>query len=254
LTVLLGYPCGFWSVTQCRNCQTQLEEVFCPNCGQKDVDLERPLVDLVGEVLRETLDIDGRAWRTLRTLVRHPGVLTSEYLAGRRRWYTPPLRLYLVISVTFFVLVAWLASQGVLLDPGQTREADAASQAQFMSDELPRLMFALLPIFALLIKIVFPGRLYFDHIIFSVHLHSAAYVVLALMLPLERIAGEHWLPLVAQVALLVYFLGYVVTSVRVVYSAGWLMASLKSLAILFGYMVLVSIVIETTSNFQILAD
>lgn len=241
-------------MAQCRNCQTQLEGAFCPNCGQKDVDLERPLSALVGEVLRETLDVDGRAWRTFRTLIRHPGDLTSKYLAGRRRSYTPPLRLYLVISVTFFVLVAWIASQGLLLDPGQTREADAASQAQFMSDELPRLMFVLLPLFALFIKFVFPRRLYFDHIIFSVHLHSAAYVVLALMLPLEQVASEHWVPLVAQVALLVYFLGYFVTSVRVVYNASWLLASLKSLAVLFAYMVLVSIVIETTSNFQILAD
>ena len=239
---------------RCRNCQTPLEGAYCPNCGQKDVDLQRPLGELVGEVFRETLDVDGRAWRTVRTLIRHPGALTGEYLAGRRRSYTPPLRLYLVISVSFFVLVAWLASQGVLLDPGQTREADAATQAQFMSDELPQLMFVLLPIFALLIKIVFPRRLYFDHVIFSVHLHSAAYVLLALMLPLEQVAGEHWAPLVVQLVLLAYFVGYFVISVRVVYNASWLIASAKSLAVLFGYMVLVSGVIEATSNIQILAD
>ena len=152
---------------QCRNCHTPLDGTFCPNCGQKDVDLERPIRELVGEMLKETLDIDGRASRTFRTLLMQPGVLTSEYLAGRRKSYTPPLRLYLIISVSFFLLVAWLAGQGVLLDPGQTRELDAAPQAQFMSDELPRLMFLLLPVFALLIKIVFPRRLYFDHIIFE---------------------------------------------------------------------------------------
>ncbi len=239
---------------RCRNCQTPLEGAYCPNCGQKDVDLQRPLGELVGEVFRETLDVDGRAWRTVRTLIRHPGALTSEYLAGRRRSYTPPLRLYLVISVSFFVLVAWLASQGVLLDPGQTREADAASQAQFMSDELPQLMFVLLPIFALLIKIVFPRRLYFDHVIFSVHLHSAAYVLMALMLPLEQVAGEHWAPLVVQLVVLAYFVGYFVISLRRVYGASWLISSVKSLAVLFGYMVLVSGVIEATSNIQILAD
>ncbi len=152
------------------------------------------------------------------------------------------------------MLVAWLASQGVLLDPGQTLEADAPSQAQFMSDDLPRLMFVLLPMFALLIKAVFPRRLYFDHIIFSVHFHSAAYVLLALTLQLERFAEEHWIPLVVQVVLLAYFVAYLVISVRAVYNASWTMASVKSLAILFGYMALVSIVIEATSNFQLLAD
>ena len=173
--------------------------------------------------------------------------------AGRRS-DTPPLRLYLVISVFFFLLVAWLASQGVLLDPGQSLEQDAATQAQFMSDELPRLMFVLLPIFALLVKIVFPRRLYFDHVIYSIHLHSAAYILFALMLPMEQVAGEHWAPLVAQIVLLALFLGYFVISLRRVYNASWLVASVKSLAVLFGYLVLMSSVIEATSSFQILAD
>ncbi len=239
---------------QCRNCDTPLDGTFCPNCGQKDVDLERPIRELVGELLKETLDIDGRAFRTFRTLLMQPGVLTSEYLAGRRRSYTSPLRLYLVISVSFFLLIAWLAGQGVLLDSGQTRDLYAAKQAQFLSDDLPRLMFILLPIFALLIKIVFPRRLYFDHIIFSVHLHSAAYILFALMFPMEQVAGEYWAPLVAQFILLGLFLGYFVISLRHVYNASWLVASVKSLAVLFGYIVLVSGVIEATSSFQILAD
>ncbi len=239
---------------QCRNCHTPFDGTFCPNCGQKDVDLERPIHELIGEILKETLDIDGRASLTFRTLLMQPGVLTSEYLAGRRKSYTPPLRLYLVISVSFFLLVAWLASQGVLLDPGQTRELDAEPQAQFMADELPRLMFVLLPIFALLIKIVFPRRLYFDHIIFSIHLQSAAYVLLALMMLLEKVASEHWLPLVAQIILLCYFLGYFAISLRRVYGGSWIVASAKSLAILFGYLIVISGVIEATSNIKILAD
>jgi len=239
---------------QCRNCQTTFEGNFCPSCGQKDVDLERALGELVGEVLRETLDVDGRAWRTIRTLFLRPGELTSEYLLGRRRSYTPPLRLYLVISVSFFLLMAWLASRGVMLDAGQDQQVDAAIQAQFLSDTLPKLMFVLLPVFALLIKVLFWKRLYFDHLIYSVHLHSAAYVILALMLPLEQIAGRHWLPLVLQLAVFAYFLSYFVISIRRVYGASWLMSSAKSLAVLTGYMVIVSIVIENTSSFLILAD
>ena len=239
---------------QCRNCQTTLEGTYCPNCGQKDVDLERALGELVGEVLRETLDVDGRAWRTVRTLFVSPGALTSEYLLGRRRSYTPPLRLYLAISVSFFVLMAWFASEGVLLDAGQTVQLDAATQAQFLSTELPKLMFVLLPVFALLIKALFWRRLYFDHLIFSVHLHSAAYVILALMLPLEQSAGEHWIPLLLQLIVVGYFLSYIVISIRRVYGASWLMSSAKSLAVLVGYMMIVSMVIENTSSFLILAD
>jgi len=241
-------------MTQCRNCHTLLDGTFCPNCGQRDVDLERPATKLIGEVLQETFDVDGRAFRTIRTLLRQPGTLTSEFLAGRRRSYTSPIRLYLVISVSFFVLVAWLASQGVLLTPEIHPEQDAASQARFMSDELPRLMFILLPIFALLLKIAFSSRLFFDHIVFSIHLHSAAYVLLALMLPLEQIANEYWLPLVAQFVLLGYFLSYFVISLRRVYHASWIIATAKSIAILIAYLAVFSGAIEGSSNLQILFD
>ena len=210
--------------------------------------------ELIGEVVKETFDVDGRALRSVRTLFLQPGTLTREFLAGRRKAFTPPLRLYLVISISFFLVISWAASRGLLLDPGQTVQLDAANQARFMADELPRLMFILLPMFALLLKLAFWKRFYFDHIIFSIHLHSAAYVVLALMLPMEQVASEHWLPLVVQVALFAYFLAYLVIAVRRVYDSSWIVAAAKSLVILMGYMMLVSIAIETTSNFKILAD
>ena len=171
---------------RCRNCDTALEGQFCPACGQKDIDLERPFFELFSEAIREAIDLDGRAWRTLRTLFLRPGRLTEEFLAGRRQAYTSPLRLYLFISVAFFILLAWVASRGLLLEQGQTVEGDAAEQARFMSDLMPRLMFVLLPVFALLLKAAFHRRLYFDHLIHSVHLHCAAFIILAVMLPVEK--------------------------------------------------------------------
>ena len=242
------------AMAHCKNCRTQFDGGFCPNCGQKDIDLERPMSSLVGDVLKETIDLDGRASHTIRALFLRPGFLTNEFLAGRRRMYTPPLRLYLVLSVTFFVLVAWLAGQGVLLDPSQATAADAASQEQFLSNDLPRMMFVLLPIFALLMKVVFFRRLYFDHIIFSIHLHSAAYVVLALMLPIEELANDYIFLMIAQVILLFGFIAYFIVAVRRVYEAGWVVSILKSLLVLFGYMVVVSVAIERSSSFLIIAD
>jgi hypothetical protein len=237
---------------QCQNCRTSFDGAFCPSCGQKDVDLERSLGELVGELLRETLEVDGRSFRTLRALFLQPGLLTTEFLAGRRRTYTPPLRLYLVISVLFFVLAAWLAGRGVLLDSGQSIDKDAASQARFLSDDLPRLMFVLLPMFAAFLKAVIPRRLYFDHIIFSLHLHGFAYVVLALMLPLENVG--HWLAIGMQVLLLAYLIGYFVMSVHRVYGTTWTMATAKSSAVLLAYLVLFSGLIENASSLRILSD
>ena len=238
----------------CKNCQALLENAYCSACGQRDVDLERPIFGLISDVLRETFELDGRAAVTLPTLFRHPGKLTSEFLAGRRRIYTSPLRLYLVISISFFVLVAWLARSGLLLDPGQDPQFDAAVQARFLSDDLPRLMFVLLPIFALIMKMVYWNRLYFDHLIFSLHLHSAAYVVLAVMLPLEDLANRYLILMIFQVLSLVYFVAYFLVAIRRVYQSSWFAVAWKTVVVLFVYMIVVSIAIENTSSFMIIAD
>ena len=50
---------------------------------------------------------DSRVWRTLGALLARPGLLTREFLAGRRARYLPPVRLYLVVSVVFFLWMAF---------------------------------------------------------------------------------------------------------------------------------------------------
>jgi hypothetical protein len=218
------------------------------------MDLERPIWGLVKDLGAETFEVDGRIARTLKTLFRHPGMLTREFLAGRRRTYTSPLRLYLAISISFFIVVAWLAQSGILLEPGQDPTLDAAVQARFLSDDLPRLMFALLPMFALLLKLVYWERLYFDHLIFSLHLHSAAYLIFALQLPLENIASHNAILLFVQAVLLGSLLAHFVPAVRRVYQSSWLGILSRSALVLFAYMIIVSLVIENTSSFEIIAD
>lgn len=46
--------------------------------------------------------MDGRVWRTLRILLTKPGVVPREYTHGRRTYYTPPFRLFLVASFIMF--------------------------------------------------------------------------------------------------------------------------------------------------------
>lgn len=241
-------------MTLCKNCQSTLDGDYCSTCGQKNVDLERPIWGLISDIVKETFEVDGRAALTVKTLFRHPGKLTYEFLAGRRRTYTPPLRLYLAFSISFFILITWLAQTGILLEPGQDPGFDAAVQARFLSDLLPRLMFLLLPVFALLLKVVYFHRLYFDHLIFSLHLHCAAYVIFIAMLPLEVLASQHMVWMTSQVVVLACSLAYFVMAMRRVYRSGWLSVALRSAAVLLAYMVIVSLVIENTSSFRIIAD
>lgn len=87
---------------------------YCPQCGQE----VRTRTPSVGEFLREFvgnyLALEGALWRTLRLLLLQPGALTREYLAGRRRHYVRPLRLYL--SISLLVLLGMSAMTKTALD------------------------------------------------------------------------------------------------------------------------------------------
>jgi hypothetical protein len=88
---------------RCDNCGAAVSGRYCGACGQR---LEPPLHSLwhfSKAVTEDLTHADSRLWRTLGALLFRPGDLTREFLAGRRARYLPPVRLYLVISVTFFL-------------------------------------------------------------------------------------------------------------------------------------------------------
>lgn len=62
--------------------------------------------DFVHELVAEHFGLDSKVARTLVALVRWPGRLTKEFIQGRRVRYVPPLRLYLSLSVLYFLLAA----------------------------------------------------------------------------------------------------------------------------------------------------
>ena len=97
-------PAAARSGTVCDNCGAVVEARYCGACGQK---LEAPVHSLWHFTQLATEDLthaDSRLWRTLAALLFRPGFLTREFLHGRRARYLPPLRLYLVLSVVFFVV------------------------------------------------------------------------------------------------------------------------------------------------------
>jgi hypothetical protein len=104
-------------VLECPSCGHSLEERFCPRCGERRLDEQRySLRHFLAESVEALVNTDGRLWRTLSTLVTRPGVLTSEYFAGRRTPYLRPLQLFLLCNVFFFV-VQGLSGNTVLNTP-----------------------------------------------------------------------------------------------------------------------------------------
>lgn len=76
---------------------------YCPSCGQDTRERVPRLRELLRQFTGAYLSTEGALWRTLALLATRPGALTTEYLAGRRRRYVLPVRLYLSISLVLLL-------------------------------------------------------------------------------------------------------------------------------------------------------
>ena len=226
--------------------------------------------DLVVDAFWELSGWDGRFANTVRALVQQPGLLTREFLEGRRARYISPLRLYLMASLVYFVLAA--AAPNVSLSSGALEEVGVrtrtsagnatlsrpervgiATRGALASDEavspadraaalrdaerapalmrpflrralgdpkgfkrgvvetMPRMLFALLPVFAAIIALFYRGRKYPEHLYFAIHLHAFLFLALGVSallrftrLPLLAAAAGTiavlWIPVYATLA------------------------------------------------------
>jgi len=114
----------------CANCHAALTGEYCTACGQRHEPHVHTLAHFAGEAFESISHADSRLWRTLVYLFSRPGFLTSEFFAGRRASYLPPFRLYLVISVVFF-LVAGVPKDAEMihLDPDTPAQKAATKKA-----------------------------------------------------------------------------------------------------------------------------
>ncbi len=118
----------------CLNCGTELRGQYCGHCGQRATSRLISLWELVRDGFGDLLDVDSRLWRTMIPLLVRPGQLTLDYLQGRRARYMPPFRMYLVLSLVFFVIAFFDPRDDLSLlfepEPEPTPEEQAAKDEE----------------------------------------------------------------------------------------------------------------------------
>jgi hypothetical protein len=77
---------------------------------------EETLLEFARGAVGMFISADSRAVRSFRDLIRRPGLLTREYMAGRRDQYLNPLELFLLANLIFFV-VSGLTGHQMLTTP-----------------------------------------------------------------------------------------------------------------------------------------
>lgn len=120
----------------CRNCGATTSGNYCHMCGQ-ETRLHAPSFgEFLHEFIGHYVALEGRLWGTITRLLFRPGLLTAEYIAGRRKRYVEPLRLYLSLSIIFFAVLK-LTDVGVVnVDPQVARPA-ATQQAAHEEEQGP---------------------------------------------------------------------------------------------------------------------
>jgi Protein of unknown function (DUF3667) len=258
---------------QCLNCGSTLTGPFCAECGQRAVPPHPTLRELFGEALAEFSGWDGKLAETIRTLLRKPGQLTVEFLAGRRAHFISPLRLYFMSSLVFFLVsaaaprITFIGTRpapgpiAVQKDNGPKQDAStltAEERAEILQqlntaptyirpllrqalenpkqlqanviEAMPKALFGLLPVFALILSAFYRRRRFADHLYFAIHLH--AFIFIALMVT-DLVKFTHSVPLSlgASIVALLWVPIYAHLSLRRVYGGSRGATLLKELGI-----------------------
>lgn len=300
---------------QCLNCSTQLQGDYCHVCGQKAFLHKENFFHFLFEFIADYFHFDGKFFKTTKALFSKPGVLSKDYINGKRKTYLNPIQMYLFVSALFFIFFNTLISNvtqsekeynyqevvkyrafidsirksklnvqeykqtfGIELDemgfcvnnnvyythdydsientlPSSKRETgfiksfhkkllyinehtfdprDINNKVYIKSilKSLPKGLFVLLPVFALILFLFYRKFPYVDHIVFSLHYHVISYIIITFFLLFYFTFNESMLFTYLMLAGLYVYLLF---AIKTAYNNTWTITILKSIAISILY-------------------
>lgn len=249
----------------CENCSDELRGQFCSSCGQRVETLPTGVFGYLHWLGSGIIGYDSRVLRSLGSVLFRPGLLTLEYLRGRRVHYLDPLQIYLLSAAAFFLVHAYrpfvqfdivnrgassslgmASATGGLPDTtverlavqGISLEVFAERFDAWVSAYLPVLLLVLLAVFTVLIWLMNrrSRKPFAAHVAFTLH-WSAFYLTIR---GVHRIVPlpETW-ENGSSIAVLLISLIYLAIALRRVYGGGWPVNAVKAVVgiVLFGLLI-----------------
>lgn len=230
----------------CLNCGTFVTGNYCTNCGQKFQPTKLPLKLFLEDAVETLFNIDNRILKTIKDLFTKPGKITKFYIEGKRASYLPPLRIYLSISIVYFLLIQLVDSTQVFFINFSGDEEGMSQMGTIIQYSL----FFLVPIFALYTQLFHLKRkaYYVEYLILSFHIHSIWFIFLIIELFsvwLGERYPEGWVSIVAiilsvpaQAATLIYLAIYLKNT----FDQKWRFAIIKSMGLMMLYLATLALV------------
>jgi hypothetical protein len=109
----------------CQNCEQLVEERFCPNCGQENIETRVSFHHIFKHFLEDLTHYDNKFWKSIFYLLLKPASLSIAYINGKRLHFLNPFRLYIFISfITFLTLSLFSNKIGVEISPSPEKKKE----------------------------------------------------------------------------------------------------------------------------------
>jgi hypothetical protein len=258
----------------CPTCGETLVGDYCHACGEKRPEARDLTVrHFVEDAAKELTSLDSKLYHTLRALLFRPGLLTLEWIAGRRGRYLKPLNLCLALfAVQLFAYTATkqasmfniamivdnerqmseqmnLPNGGVygrLFARASARKGESVETLEDAVNEkwqrnVSLLQPAQILFLAVLLQLlyIFSRRYFVEHLVFSMHFLAFTTLTTTMMWPVYYflgIAPTRYNMLVAVSKFLLDIL-YMFLALRAVYRGSHAFAVLRAFVLFVGYFV-----------------
>jgi hypothetical protein len=134
----------------CLNCGTILEGHYCHNCGQENLQIRESFGHMMNHAISDYFHFDHQFFHTLKPLLFKPGYLTNEYMGGRRAQYLHPVKMYIFISIVYFLLLfqsgkelihvnenSEPATNGIVITPENDKDLDSVKRTIAANNYIP---------------------------------------------------------------------------------------------------------------------
>lgn len=184
--------------SSCKNCGHELTGPWCSACGQKDNKGRILLRDTIREVSSQVFDDKAPLFSTIKELFIRPASMIKDFIGGKRKAYTPPIRYFLLILAVYLVLKGLLS-----FNPVETFSLAAGQEFQPSPDSVTDKASAFFAEYINIFLIIFAftlsafSRLFFrsSGTYFSEYLSLSFYVISQyIFISLFVILGTLWTP------------------------------------------------------------
>ena len=163
----------------CKNCDTEFEGKFCPECGQDAKTKRLTTKDFGHDILHKVLPWDKGFVYTIRRLLTDPGHMIREYVEGKRVKFHKPLSLILLVLAFTLIFLTKDAFQGMVNQQSEEARQLQSAYLDFIMKNMSLVYLAMVPSIALFSFLLYRKYNYnfAEHMVLNLYLLAGSSIV-----------------------------------------------------------------------------